>query len=46
MDNRELAFTKQAILTTRDWDTYQALLRRCLRISEPIAKIREKTGKS
>ena len=35
MKNNELAFTKQAVLATRDWDTFQMLLRRCLRLSAP-----------
>jgi len=26
----ELAFAKQAALATKDWDTYQAILRKCL----------------
>jgi len=30
MMKNELAFTKQAALATKDWDTYQAILRRCL----------------
>ena len=30
MLKNELAFTKQALLATKDWDTYQAILRRCL----------------
>jgi hypothetical protein len=45
MDNREIAFTKQAVLATKDWDTYQAILRRCLRASEIMAKGRVKPGK-
>ncbi len=31
MDKRELAFTKQAIMSTKDWDVYQAIMRKCLR---------------
>ena len=31
MSQMELAFTKQCVLATRDWDTYQAILRRCLK---------------
>ena len=45
MENREIAFTKQAILATKDWDTYQALLRRCLRISGTAGKLQERPCK-
>lgn len=30
MSAREIAFTKQSVITTKDWDVYQAILRRCL----------------
>lgn len=30
MAKNELAFAKQAALATKDWDTYQAILRKCL----------------
>jgi hypothetical protein len=30
MIKNELAFAKQAALATKDWDTYQAILRKCL----------------
>lgn len=30
MTRNELAFAKQAVLATKDWDTYQAILRKCL----------------
>ncbi len=30
MLKNEIAFTKQALLATKDWDTYQAILRLCL----------------
>lgn len=30
MTENELAFTKQAALATKEWDTYQAILRKCL----------------
>jgi hypothetical protein len=45
MENKELAFTKQAILATKDWDTYQAIIRKCLRIPEYDSKCQEKPGK-
>lgn len=32
MGNRELAFVKQALLTTTDWDVFQTLLRKCLEL--------------
>jgi hypothetical protein len=34
----ELAFTKQAALATKDWDTYQAILRKCLASQAPKKK--------
>lgn len=30
MQNTEISFAKTGLLTTRDWDTYQAILRKCL----------------
>lgn len=30
MSAREVAFTKQGVITTKDWDVYQAILRKCL----------------
>ncbi len=30
MENQEICFTKQCALATRDWDTYQAIIRTCL----------------
>lgn len=34
MNSKEIAFAKQALLATRDWDTYQSIIRKCLRIHE------------
>jgi hypothetical protein len=31
MIRAEIAFAKTGVLTTRDWDTFQAILRKCLR---------------
>ena len=31
MNRTEITFAKTGALTTRDWDTYQAILRKCLR---------------
>ncbi len=31
MQNTEMSFAKSGALTTRDWDTFQAILRKCLR---------------
>ena len=31
MDKRELAYAKQSVLATRDWDVFQAILRRVTR---------------
>ena len=45
MENKELAFAKQAILATKDWDTYQAIIRKCLRIPEHDMKCQKKPGK-
>ncbi len=30
MTKNEVAYAKQAALATKDWDTYQAILRKCL----------------
>ena len=38
MQNTELAFAKNGLLTTRDWDTFQAILRKCLRVRKPVRK--------
>lgn len=38
MQNSELAFAKNGLLTTRDWDTFQAILRKCLRVRKPVRK--------
>ena len=38
MQNTELAFAKNGLLTTRDWDTFQAILRKCLRFRKPVGK--------
>ncbi|MFC1832784.1 hypothetical protein ACFL0S_12315 [Thermodesulfobacteriota bacterium] len=38
MQNTELAFAKNGLLTTRDWDTFQAILRKCLRFRKPVRK--------
>lgn len=32
MLRNEIAFTKQALLSTKDWDTYQAILHKCLAV--------------
>ncbi len=39
MNRKELAFAKQAILSTKDWDAYQAMIRKCLRVSEKDFKL-------
>lgn len=31
MSRNELVFAKKCILATRDWDTFQAILRKCLK---------------
>ena len=38
MQNTEISFAKTGLLTTRDWDTYQAILRKCL----SFKKVRKK----
>ncbi|MBB5347168.1 hypothetical protein JWG42_14480 [Desulfoprunum benzoelyticum] len=35
MGNAELSFARQNALSTRDWDTYQLILRRCLGQGRP-----------
>ena len=39
MTRNELAYAKQALLSTKDWDTFQAILRKCL-ASKPQASAR------
>lgn len=38
MLKNEIAFTKQALLSTKDWDTYQAILHKCLAARRPPKK--------
>ena len=38
MQNTEMSFAKNGLLTTRDWDTFQAILRNCLRFKKPPRK--------
>jgi len=46
MQNTEMTFAKSGALTTRDWDTFQAILRKCLgakkRLEKPITKKQKK----
>jgi hypothetical protein len=44
MSQTELAFAKKCVLATREWDTYQAILRKCLKPSkvEPGPKVSQK----
>merc|ERR1711879_855601 len=35
MLRNEIAFTKQALLSTKDWDAYQAILHKCLAAPRP-----------
>lgn len=38
MRNTEMSFAKSGALTTRDWDTFQAILRKCLRFRKSPEK--------
>lgn len=38
MQNTEKSFAKTGALTTRDWDTFQAILRNCLRFKSAPQK--------
>ena len=31
MPKNEIAFTKQCALSTKDWDVFQAIIRKCIR---------------
>lgn len=31
MSQKELVYAKKCVLATRDWDTFQAILRKCLK---------------
>ncbi len=45
MSRKEIAFAKSCALATRDWDTYQAILRRCLKPQpEKSREAGKKTG--
>ena len=46
MRNTEITFAKTGALTTRDWDTFQAILRKCLRPRNTAVKQPEKIRKS
>ena len=35
MHTEELAFAKQGLLATRDWDVFQAILRKCVKRGRP-----------
>lgn len=39
MSQKELVFAKKCALATRDWDTYQAILRKCLKPVKPEPEI-------
>ena len=39
MDRTELTFARHHALTTKDWDTYQTIIRRCLRTANPEIEI-------
>ena len=45
MSQMELAFAKKCVLATRDWDTYQAILRKCLKPNKggPPPKVQQKS---
>jgi len=42
----ELAFAKSGALSTKDWDTYQAILRKCLRSPKEVKKPDNKSRRS
>lgn len=39
MDRSELTFARHHALTTKDWDTYQTIIRRCLRTANSEIEI-------
>lgn len=39
MGRKEIAFTKQCALATKDWDTFQIVIRKCLSPGKPKPKI-------
>lgn len=43
MIRSEIAFAKTGVLSTRDWDTYQAILRKCLNSKKTTKKPKPKT---
>jgi hypothetical protein len=40
MDNKELAYTRQTVLSVKDWDAFQDVLRYCAKITRDIASRR------
>jgi len=42
----EVAFAKSGVLSTRDWDTYQAILRKCLSFKKPVKKANQTQKKT
>jgi len=44
--NTEITFAKAGVLTTNDWDTFQAIMRKCLRFRKSAPKQPEKIKKS
>jgi hypothetical protein len=38
MQNTEISFAKTGLLATRDWDTFQAIMRKCLRFKRAPKK--------
>ena len=38
MHNTQITIAKNGALNTRDWDTFQAILRKCLRYKKPARK--------
>jgi hypothetical protein len=46
MSQMELTYAKKCALATRDWDTFQAILRKCLKppMAELVAKTRREAA--
>jgi len=42
----EYAFAKSGVLSTRDWDTYQLILRKCLSFKKPLREAKDGKQKS
>jgi predicted Mrr-cat superfamily restriction endonuclease len=39
MEKNEIAFAKQSLLTIKDWDAFQALMRKYMRLNDAVRNV-------